>query len=143
MSENLREKLILLYDGECNVCDKSVQFILKRDKKDMFRFASLQSSFGQEVLKRHNKNLQELNTMYLIEHHETGEERLHQKSSAVLQVLRNVSFPWNLFTFGFILPRFIRDFFYDVNAKYRYVVWGKKNSCRILTADIKHKFLDI
>lgn len=143
MSQDLSKNLILLYDGECNVCDKSVQFVLKRDKKDLFRFASLQSSFGQNVLKKHKKNLSDLDTMYLIENYATETEKLHKKSSAVLHVLKNLQFPWKILTIGLIIPTFLRDFLYTINAKYRYSLWGKRDACRILTPDIKHKFLDL
>lgn len=125
---------IILFDGVCNFCDQSVQFILKRDS-EAFHFASLQSEVGQELLKIHH--LQRVDSVVLIE-----EGRAYTKSTAALRITRRLAKPWSLFYPLLVVPRPIRDFFYTVFAKQRYRLFGKKQLCHLPTNAERARFLE-
>ncbi len=128
---------IILFDGVCNLCNGAVQFIIKRDKKDIFRFASLQSETGQRLLKQHNINAASIYTIVLI-----SDEKAYIKSSAALRIARHLSGIWKLAYYYKVIPEFIRDAVYDFIARNRYNWFGKKDQCMIPTAELKKKFLD-
>jgi predicted DCC family thiol-disulfide oxidoreductase YuxK len=135
--EMLKNEIIIFFDGVCNFCDDSVNFIIKRDKKNIFKFAPLQSRAGQEFLLRNNLKTADFDSMIVVK-----DARLFRKSNASLLIARNLPFPWPLFYLFKIIPVFIRDFFYDIFAKNRYRFFGKKESCMIPTAEVRVKFLD-
>lgn len=128
---------IVLFDGVCNLCNKSVQFILKRDKKKQFLFASLQGKFGQEVLKKHNFSTESLNTLILIEG-----DKVFIRSTGVLRMMKHLGGRWSLL-YGFIIfPAIIRDAVYNWVSKNRYKWFGKREECMIPTAELKERFLN-
>lgn len=128
---------IILFDGVCNLCNTSVQFVLKRDTKATFKFASLQSNAGQKLLADFKLPLDEFNSFIYID-----DGKLYTRSSAALRVAKELNFPWKLM-FGFIVvPPFIRNFVYDIIAKNRYKWFGKRESCMIPTAELKQRFLE-
>jgi predicted DCC family thiol-disulfide oxidoreductase YuxK len=128
---------IVLFDGVCNLCNSSVQFILKRDKKKQFRFASLQGKFGQEVLKNNNFSTVSLNTLILIEG-----DKIFTRSTGVLRMMKHLGSGWSLL-YGFIIvPNFIRDAVYNWVSKNRYKWFGKKDECTIPTKELKERFFD-
>lgn len=127
---------IILFDGECSFCKKSIQFIIKRDLNDYFKFASLQSDVGKEL--RNNFNIpNDLDSLILIEKGKT-----YSKSSAVLRICKNLKGIYKLAVVFFIFPKFFRDFFYDRIANNRYKLVSKKNTCVLPSSDIREKFLD-
>jgi predicted DCC family thiol-disulfide oxidoreductase YuxK len=127
---------IILFDGVCNFCEGSVQFIIKRDPVGHFQFASLQSKTGERLLKQLEvKN--HLESLVLIENH-----RYYKKSTAALRIFRNLKGGWKLLYVFRIIPTPIRDFFYDWIAKNRYKWFGKKDSCMIPTTEIRNRFLE-
>ncbi|MEH7113920.1 thiol-disulfide oxidoreductase DCC family protein [Neobacillus niacini] len=126
----------ILFDGVCNLCNSSVQFIIKRDPKSHFKFASIQSETGRSLLKQYGFD-KEIDSFILIEN-----QRIYLKSSAALRVCRNLNGMWKLLTILRILPAPFRDFFYDIVAKNRYKWFGKKESCMIPTKEMKKRFLD-
>ncbi|WP_010678480.1 thiol-disulfide oxidoreductase DCC family protein [Bacillus timonensis] len=127
---------IILFDGVCNFCDKSVQFILKRDSLQRYHFASLQSEAGKALLKKHRVP-DDLTSFILIE-----DDRYYTKSTAALRVCRNLKGPYRLlFIFRFI-PAPIRDIFYHVIANNRYKWFGKKESCMLPSPEVRKRFLD-
>lgn len=131
-----QNKKIILFDGVCNLCNGSVVFIIKRDKKDLFRFAAIQSDEGQELIQKHNIDTSKVDSILLIDG-----ERYFSKSTAALKIARHLSSGYPLL-FGFmILPRFFRNWVYDLIARNRYKWFGKKESCMIPTAVLKAKFL--
>lgn len=134
MSNN--ETYILLFDGVCNLCNKGVQFTIKRDKKKKFKFASLQSKSGQALLKKFNLNLTDFDSFVLI----MG-DKYFLKSSAGLLVLKELEGVWKLFYALIIFPKPIRDFFYGLIAKSRYRIFGKRDTCMIPTEELKERFL--
>jgi predicted DCC family thiol-disulfide oxidoreductase YuxK len=129
-------KSLLLFDGVCNLCNSSVQFILLRDKKDRFRFASLQSDHGQNILKEHHLPTDKFNSLVLVEN-----GKIYQKSTAALRIARKLKGLWPLLFAFIIIPPFIRNFVYDIIAKNRYRWFGKKDECMLPRPEWKQKFL--
>lgn len=127
---------IILFDSECNFCDRSVQFIIKRDPEGYYKFASLQSDTGQKILKEYSVP-DNIDSFILIDNN-----RYYSKSSAALRVCKNLKGLWKLFYSLLIVPRPIRDFFYEIIAKNRYKWFGKKDSCMLPSPDIRKRFLE-
>jgi len=126
---------IILFDGVCNLCNGFVQRIIAKDKKDFFRFASLQSEAGQNLLNPY-PNLKDLKSIVYLEN-----GKVFTKSSAALKITSRLPGNWKLLQLGYILPRFIRDSIYDLVAKNRYKWFGKKEQCMVPTPELKAKFL--
>ena len=124
---------IILFDGICNFCDASVQFIMKRDN-GAFKFASLQSDIGQELVIRHN--LQGIDSLVLIE-----EDRAYTRSTAALRIAKRLKGLWALLYIGIILPKPLRDPLYELFAKNRYKWFGKKDACMLPTKEERARFL--
>lgn len=127
---------VILFDGECNFCDHSVQFIIKRDPKGYFKFASLQSDKGLKILKEYSIPA-DINSFILIDNN-----RYYSKSSAALRVCKNLKGFWKLFYILLIIPRPVRDFFYEIIAKNRYKLFGRKDSCMLPSPDLRKRFLE-
>ena len=128
---------IILFDGICNLCNSSVQFVIKNDKKNKFMFASLQSNAGQQLLKQYQLPLQSFNSFVLIQN-----EKVFLKSTAALMVAKQLNGITKLL-YGFIIvPVFIRNAVYNFIAKNRYKWFGKKDSCMIPTSKLKQRFLN-
>lgn len=128
---------LILFDGICNLCNASVQFVIKHDKQNYFKFASLQSEAGQQLLKDYNLQTNNFDSFVLIENNSafTG-------STAALKVSRRLSGVTRLL-YGFIIvPRFIRDAVYRLIANNRYKWFGKQDHCMIPTPALKEKFLE-
>ena len=137
--ENLpKNKKIILFDGVCNLCDAAVQFVIKHDKKDDFRFVGLQSDLGQEIIKHIGINTKNIDSIIL---YEPG-IAYYYKSEAVLEIAKNLSGIFYFATIFKILPAKLRDQIYDYIAKNRYKWYGKKESCMIPTKELKSKFLE-
>ena len=128
---------LILFDGVCNLCTVSVQFVLKRDSKKLFRFASLQSPLGQQVLKESGLSTEELKSFMLVE-----QGKVYFKSTAFLRVTLHLSGLWPVLSVFRIVPRFIRDAVYDFVARHRYQWFGKKETCWLPPDDEwKERFL--
>jgi predicted DCC family thiol-disulfide oxidoreductase YuxK len=128
---------LVLFDGVCNLCDASVRFIIQRDPKKKFRFASLQSPLGQKILEEIHLPSGELHTMVLVE-----DSRCFLKSSAALHVSKKMKGLWPLLFAFIIVPPFIRNRVYDWVARNRYHWFGKKEECLIPSPDLKDRFLE-
>ena len=126
---------IILFDGECNFCDHSVQFIIKRDPKGYFKFASQQSDIGKKLLKQSGIP-EDGDSFVLIDRGDS-----YCKSSAALRICRNLQGMWKVFYYLLIVPRPIRDFFYGIIANNRYKWFGKKDSCMLPSPEIRNRFL--
>ena len=127
---------IILFDGVCNFCSFWVNFVIKRDKNDIFRFAALQSETGEKYLKKFRLNITDPDTFILIDG-----ENYFIKSTAALKVAWELK-SWLKISYPLIfLPISFRDFLYDLIAKNRYKIFGKKDVCRIPTAEEKMKFI--
>ena len=127
---------IILFDGVCNFCNGSVNFIIERDKKSYFKFAPLQSAAGQELLDKHGINKAETDSVILIEN-----EKVFTYSTAALRVAKNLDGAWSWFYAFIIVPKPIRDFFYKTFAKHRYKLFGKQDACMMPTPEIRARFL--
>ncbi|MDG1477505.1 MAG: DCC1-like thiol-disulfide oxidoreductase family protein [Vicingaceae bacterium] len=128
-------KHIVLFDGACNFCSFWVKYVVKRDHKDMFRFTSLQSKKGQELLLEF-KISSNVDSVVLIEG-----DKVFIKSTAALRILKTLGGLKSIFYGLIIVPSFIRDFVYEIIAKYRYT-WFGKNDCEFVPGlDMKNKFL--
>ena len=134
---------IVLYDGVCGLCNRLVQFLLKRDSHDRFRFASLQSEFAEKLLKRHGADSRDLDTFYLVIDHGQPAERVLMRSDAILHVVRTLGGIWTWARAAHILPRVLRDGIYRVVARNRYRVFGKHESCMLPEPQHQQKFLDL
>ncbi|MBD3108814.1 DUF393 domain-containing protein [Bacillus sp. AGMB 02131] len=127
---------IILFDGDCNFCNKSINFIIKRDSKNLFKFARLQGVIGKSLLNQHNLK-SDLSSLILIDN-----KKVYDKSSAVLNILKSLgSFYALLYLFIFV-PKPLRDFLYSLFAKYRYKFWGSSDFCLLPSLEISKKFLD-
>jgi predicted DCC family thiol-disulfide oxidoreductase YuxK len=134
---------IVLYDGVCGLCNRLIQFLLPRDRHDRLRFASLQSDFAAVVLKRHGKDPKDLDTFYLVEDYEGANERLLARSDAILSLGPQLGGIWSLAPVGKVVPRFLRDWAYNLVARNRYRVWGKYDTCMMPDPRHRRKFLDV
>ncbi|MCH6265500.1 MULTISPECIES: thiol-disulfide oxidoreductase DCC family protein [Neobacillus] len=127
---------IILYDGVCNLCNKSVQFIIKRDSSGQFKFASQQGVAGQNLLKKFTLP-PKMNSFVLIEN-----EKIYLESTAVLKVCKDLSGAWRLLAVLFVIPLPIRDRLYKTIASNRYKWFGKTESCMLPKPEWKNRFLD-
>ena len=136
--------LIVFYDGVCGLCNRLVQFLLKRDRNDRLRFASLQSEFATKVLTRHGIDPSDLDTLHIVENYEQPSERVLNRSDAVLRATGELGGLWSLAAIvGSIVPRPLRDLFYKFVARNRYRVFGKSETCMLPEPRHRAKFLDM
>jgi len=132
---------IVLYDGVCGLCNRAVKFLLKRDRHDRLRFASLQSDFAATLLQRHALDHHDLDTVYVVLNHGQTDETLLAKSDAILFFAKAIGGVWNIARLGRIIPRPIRNWLYDFVARHRYQVFGKYESCMLPSPRERHKFI--
>jgi len=125
---------IILFDGVCNFCNSSINFIIERDKKNLYKFAPLQSEVGEKFIERFDLN--EIDSVILIEN-----EKAFTHSTAALKIAKGLGGFWSLFYGLIIIPRPIRDFFYKLFARYRYKLFGKQDACMMPTPEIRQRFL--
>ena len=129
---------IVLFDGVCNLCNSSVNFIVDRDPKVRFKFAALQSEKGQELLSQILRaNESSFDSIVLI-----SNNSVYIKSSAALRIAKNLKGLWPILYSFIIIPKPIRDFVYDFIAKNRYKWFGKSDACRIPTPDLQSRFIE-
>ena len=128
---------IILFDGVCNFCNYWVNFIIDRDKDDIFKFAALQSEAGQKLLNKFNLKTEDFDTFILIDG-----EIYFTKSIAALKIARKLNYPVKVLYYFIFIPKFIRDLIYSLIAKNRYIFFGKRDVCRVPTENEKEKFLE-
>lgn len=133
---NIAAHKIILFDGVCNLCNGAVTFVIKRDPKDHFRFAALQSDIGQALVAEHGIDTSKVDSIILIENN-----RVYSKSTAALRIAKYMSGAYPLLYGFMIIPNFIRNWVYDFVARNRYKWYGKKDACMIPTPELKAKFL--
>jgi predicted DCC family thiol-disulfide oxidoreductase YuxK len=127
---------VVLYDGTCGLCDRSVQLILRHDRRGRFRFAALQSDIGRALLEKHGLPVDALDTVVLVE-----DGRAWTKSSAALRIARRMDAPWPALRALTLVPRPVRDFFYDRVAKSRYRIFGRVDACMLPPPEVRARFL--
>ena len=130
-------KKIILFDGVCNLCNSAVQFIIKHDKKDLFRFVALQSDLGQEIIRHIGIDTKNTDSIVL---YEPG-IAYYYKSEAALEIAKHLDSFYSFLSIFKIFPTAFSDSVYDYIAKNRYKWYGKKESCMIPTDELKSKFL--
>lgn len=128
---------IILFDGICNLCNSSVQFVIRHDKKEQLRFASLQSDAGQSLLHKGNFAKKKLDSFVLI-----SDGQYFTRSTAALKVLKLLGGRWSaLYVFIFV-PAFIRNAVYNLISRNRYRLFGKREECMLPSLELKKRFLD-
>lgn len=126
---------VVLFDGVCGLCNGSVNFILRIDRKGQLKLAPLQSDYGRRVLAGHGMESDPMDSMMLLEG-----EQLTVKSTAVIRIFKYLGGAWPLCMIFLVIPRFIRDFVYDLVAKNRYRWFGKYDTCRLPDPEFKDRF---
>jgi len=128
---------IVLFDGVCNLCNNTVQFVIKRDKKKQFLFGSLQGATGQAYLNKINEPVNQLNSFILVEGNQ-----FYTRSTGVLRLLKHLGGGWQLWYAFMIVPRFMRDGVYSFIGRHRYKWFGKTAECRVPTPEERERFLE-
>jgi len=128
-----KERPVILFDGVCNLCTGSVQFVIERDSRKQFRFASLQSPIAEKLLGRRD----DLESMVLVQ---DGE--IYRKSTAALLIAKRLDGLWPLLAAFLVMPRFLRDAVYDWIGRRRYRMFGKRDACWVPNAELAERFLD-
>lgn len=127
---------VILFDGVCNLCNQSVQFIIRKDKKKQFYFASLQGQTGQDLLDRFDLSKDHFSSFVLVQN-----DKVYTKSTAVLRLMKLLGGWWKLWYAFAIVPPFIRDAAYSFVAANRYRWFGKRESCMLPTPELSSRFL--
>lgn len=130
-------KKIVIFDGVCNLCDASIQFIIKYDKRDVFRFVSIQSELGKNIVNHIGIDISKIDSIILY----IPNKAYYTKADAVFTVLKEFNNLYCVFYYLKILPNFVKNSLYDFVAKNRYNWFGKKDFCLIPTSELKAKFL--
>ena len=128
---------VILFDGVCNLCARSVQFVIKHDPKHQFRFASLQNEFGRQVLEEFQLPATEWGSFILLENN-----RIYTQSGGALRVVKKLNGLLPFLYIFIIIPRFVRDAIYQWIAKNRYKWFGKKQACWLPTPELSSLFID-
>jgi predicted DCC family thiol-disulfide oxidoreductase YuxK len=132
-----KDKNIILFDGVCNLCNSSINRVIDNDKSDVFRLVSLQSELGIELQKYLGIQINSIDSIILY----IPQEAYYIRSTAALKIMNEFSGMWKLTNIFYLIPSRIRDAFYNFVARNRYKWFGKGESCRIMTPEIKEKFL--
>ncbi|AFK02269.1 thiol-disulfide oxidoreductase DCC [Emticicia oligotrophica DSM 17448] len=128
--------MTILFDGVCNFCNASINFVIDRDSKGIFKFAALQSEVGQEILRKFSLKTQDFDSIIAIDG-----DNVFQKSDAALEIARRMDGLWKLCYVFKVIPSFLRNPIYDLIARNRYKIFGKTEACRIPTPELKARFL--
>lgn len=131
------DPLVVLFDGVCNLCNAWVLFVIRRDPTGRFKFASLQSDAGRDLLRRFGDSPEAMDTVVLI-----AGDKLLVRSDAVLEIARGLKMPWPSLYALKIVPRFLRDACYGIVARYRYTWFGRKDVCMVPTPELRRRFLE-
>lgn len=134
-------KMTILFDGVCNFCNASINFIIDRDSKGIFKFAALQSEVGQELLKKFGLKTNDSESRTFDSIVAIDGYKVYQKSDAALEIACRMDGIWKIFYVFKIIPTFLRNPVYDLVAKNRYRIFGRTDACRIPTPELKERFL--
>lgn len=132
-----KDKKIILFDGVCNLCDNTVQFIIKKDKKDLFRFVAIQSDLGQDIINYIGVDTSKTDSILL---YEPG-EAYYYKAEAAIKIAKALGGIYSLMGMFSVLPKSLSNAVYDYVARNRYKWYGRKEECMIPTPERKAKFL--
>jgi predicted DCC family thiol-disulfide oxidoreductase YuxK len=137
-----RGRHLLLYDGVCGLCDRLVQTVLVRDRREAFHFAPLQCPAASAALERFGRDSRDLNTLYVVADYQTAAPRLLSKSRAALFVAGTLGWPWKATIVLSVLPRGLLDWGYDLIARYRYRLFGRFDQCVIPLPEHRARFVE-
>lgn len=129
--------IVVIYDGECGFCNRSVLFLLKRDRNKALRFSASKSSFSKSELAKHGISTETLDTLVLLER-----GAAYTYSDAGLRITKYLKFPWSLFYSLWVVPKRIRDPLYKFIARNRYRLSGRSKSCSIPDESSKGRFIE-
>lgn len=132
-----KDKKIILFDGVCNLCDATVQFLIKRDTKDVFRFVAIQSDLGQDIIKHIGIDISKTDSIIL---YEPG-TAYYYKAEAALKIGKELGGLYSLLNIFNVVPKALSNSIYDFVARNRYKWYGKRDACMIPTPQMKAKFL--
>src|SRR6185436_12329071 len=132
---NAEHHATILFDGVCNFCNARINFVIRHDKHDYFRFAPLQSDIAKKILAEHNIDTFTTDSFFLVQN-----GKVYDRTSAALRIAKHLNDAWKLCYGLLIIPPFIRDVVYRIIAKNRYRWWGKRESCMIPTPEVRAKF---
>ena len=138
LNDITKHNQLILFDGVCNLCNSSVNYVIKHDKNNVFLFAPLQGETGKEIIEKFGLDTSQTDSIILF----SEEKGIKVKSSAALAIASKLGFPRHLASIFYIVPPFIRNWVYDYVAKNRYKWYGKKDACMIPTPELKSKFLN-
>ncbi len=127
---------LVLFDGVCNFCNSSINFVIDHDSQKRFKFASLQSEVGQQYLAQFSRNKKDFDSVLLVKN-----GRVFKKSDAALHIARHLDGAWKWLYFLRWVPRVVRDMIYDLVAKNRYRIFGKSDACRLPNPELRERFL--
>ena len=127
----------VFFDGVCNLCNRSVNFLISKDKKEVLKFASLQSEYAQNTIPKELLNRENLDTIIVY-----SDGQFYDRSNAVLKLCKILGGGFYVFLIGYLIPRFIRDGLYRFIANNRYRWFGTQSQCRVPTPDLKERFLE-
>lgn len=131
-----QQKPVIFFDGVCNLCNKSVQFVIARDKKDIFRFAPLQSSVAEKLFANQPYLLQAPASVLLVQ-----DGKMYVESTAALKIARQLGGIWSALYWLILIPPFLRDLLYRFIATRRYKWFGKRDTCMVPEQEWKYKFI--
>ena len=134
---------LILYDGVCGLCNRGVRFVLKRDRKGVFRFVALQSAASKKILARHGIEPDTLDTFYVVPDFGMAGERTLSRSAAALYIAARLGGVWKAAAVFRILPSWLRDLAYDVIARHRYGVFGRYDTCPLPEVRYQGRFIDV
>lgn len=133
---------LVLYDGVCGLCNATVDFLIRHDRRDRLRFASLQSQAGQAIVKRHGGDPDILSTLYLVAKYGEEDESVRVRAKAVFYALHAIGGIWSIPALFRFVPGFLLNIVYRLVARFRYRIWGKLEQCRMPTPETRAKFID-
>lgn len=128
---------VILFDGVCNLCNSSVNWVIDRDHSNQFKFSALQSAYGKRVVEKFQLQGDFMDTVLLVD-----SDKVWQRSDAALQILKSLGGVYSVAAIFFLVPAFIRNMVYNYVARNRYRWFGKQDVCRVPTPELKAKFLE-
>lgn len=128
--------MIIIYDGVCHLCNSSVNFILKRDTKKIFRFSPQQSEFAKNILNENHDAASAGDTIILF-----MDGKILHRSDAALKILMLLGGKWKVFSVFYLLPKFLRNALYNLIARNRYKWFGREDNCIIPSPEIQERFI--
>jgi predicted DCC family thiol-disulfide oxidoreductase YuxK len=129
------ENPVVLFDGVCNLCNNTVDFLMRKDSRSRLRFASLQGELGRSV--QESLRFHDMQSIIFLEN-----GHIYTRSTAVLRIMKHLDWPWSLMSILLFVPVFVRDWIYSFVAQRRYSLFGKRDTCRVPSPEEKSRFID-